>query len=79
LTDNTSATEGPLTQDELPVGKAVKAVQYTLTSADRAKAPSGWVLQGSTDGTSWRDLDKRGGESFAYDQQTRVFSVARPG
>ncbi len=79
LTDNTSATEGPLTRDELPVGEAVKAVQYTLTSADRAKAPSGWVLQGSADGTSWRDLDKRVGESFAYDQQTRVFSVARPG
>ncbi|MFH8559617.1 GH92 family glycosyl hydrolase [Streptomyces sp. NPDC017988] len=65
---------------ELPVGKATKAVQYTLTSStDRAKAPRGWVLEGSADGRTWKRLDKRSGESFAWDQQTRVFTVARPG
>jgi hypothetical protein len=54
-------------------------VQYTLTSAAKGKAPSGWVLQGSADGTSWTDLDQRSGESFDWDRQTRVFSVTEPG
>ncbi|WP_079074608.1 GH92 family glycosyl hydrolase [Streptomyces atriruber] len=81
LFDDSSATEA--TSDsavELPVGKETKAVQYTLTSpADKAKAPRDWVLQGSSDGTEWKDLDKRSGESFAWDQQTRAFTIARPG
>ncbi|MFJ3901374.1 GH92 family glycosyl hydrolase [Streptomyces sp. NPDC090025] len=83
LFDDTSATAGPLAAAvELPVpaAKPVRVVQYTLTSsADRTKAPTGWVLQGSTDGTRWRDLDRRSGESFAWDRQTRVFSVAKAG
>ncbi|MGW5863460.1 GH92 family glycosyl hydrolase [Streptomyces sp. NPDC055239] len=81
LFDNSSKTEA--TSDsavDLPVGKDTKAVQYTLTSpADKAKAPRGWVLQGSTDGEKWKDLDKRSGQSFAWDKQTRVFTVDRPG
>ncbi|MEV5970116.1 GH92 family glycosyl hydrolase [Streptomyces sp. NPDC051921] len=81
LFDDTSATAGPVTGPvELPVTAPVKAVQYTLTSsADRAKAPAGWVLQGSADGLAWKDLDRRDGESFAWARQTRVFSVAAPG
>ncbi|MEU6931001.1 GH92 family glycosyl hydrolase [Streptomyces sp. NPDC046374] len=81
LFDDTSATAGPLAGAvELPVAAPGKAVQYTLTSsADRAKAPAGWVLQGSTDGVTWKDLDRRAGESFAWDRQTRVFTVAAPG
>ncbi|MES5818518.1 GH92 family glycosyl hydrolase [Streptomyces sp. RG80] len=80
LFDNTSATEVAFTGTELPVAKGVRAVQYTLTSpADRAKAPDGWVLQGSADGTSWKTLDKRTGESFAWDRQTRAFTVGSPG
>ncbi|MFI0976546.1 GH92 family glycosyl hydrolase [Streptomyces sp. NPDC021093] len=79
LFDNSSATEGQLTSLELPVKSPVKAVQYTLTSAEAARAPTGWVLQGSADGTVWRDLDKRSGESFAWSRQTRVFTVAAPG
>ncbi|MFF6778772.1 GH92 family glycosyl hydrolase [Streptomyces sp. NPDC012637] len=81
LFDDTSATAGPVAGPvELPVAGRVKAVQYTLTSsADRAKAPAGWVLQGSADGATWTDLDRRDGESFAWDRQTRVFSVAKPG
>ncbi|WP_128981020.1 GH92 family glycosyl hydrolase [Streptomyces roseicoloratus] len=80
LFDDTSATAGPVAGAvELPVPGAVKAVRYTLTSsADRTKAPAGWVLQGSADGTVWTDLDRRDGESFAWDRQTRVFSVAKP-
>ncbi|WP_371655254.1 MULTISPECIES: GH92 family glycosyl hydrolase [unclassified Streptomyces] len=79
LFDDTSATAGTFDSVELPVASSTRAVQYTLTSSDRAKAPKGWVLQGSSDGTKWVDLDKRSGESFAWDKQTRVFGVARPG
>ncbi|MEV7279215.1 GH92 family glycosyl hydrolase [Streptomyces sp. NPDC093111] len=81
LFDDTSATAGPLAGPvELPVAAPGKAVQYTLTSsADRAKAPAGWVLQGSADGVTWKELDRRAGESFAWDRQTRVFTVAAPG
>ncbi|MFD9794380.1 GH92 family glycosyl hydrolase [Streptomyces sp. NPDC059070] len=79
LFDNTSSTAASFDSAELPLASATRAAQYTLTSSDRTKAPTGWVLQGSSDGTKWVDLDKRSGESFAWDKQTRVFSVARPG
>ncbi|WP_046259983.1 GH92 family glycosyl hydrolase [Streptomyces sp. WM6386] len=80
LFDNTSASEVAVTEVELPVTEAVGAVQYTLTSpSDRSKAPTGWVLQGSADGTSWEKLDERSGESFAWDRQTRAFTVGSPG
>ena len=32
------------------------ATKYTLTSADHTKAPSGWTLQGSDDGTRWKTM-----------------------
>ncbi|MFF5480084.1 GH92 family glycosyl hydrolase [Streptomyces sp. NPDC012935] len=80
LFDNTSATQASVTSLELPVPERTKAVQYTLTSpAERAKAPTGWKLQGSDDGTTWRTLDERTGQSFAWDRQTRAFSVGSPG
>ncbi|MFE0137935.1 GH92 family glycosyl hydrolase [Streptomyces sp. NPDC059037] len=82
LFDNSSETDATSESGavELPVGKATKAVQYTLTSSsDKAKAPRGWVLQGSADGETWKELDKRSGESFAWDHQTRVFTVDDPG
>ncbi len=78
LFDDTSATAATAATVELPVAKAVKAVQYTLTSSDRTKAPKGWTLQGSSDGKKWKTLDKRSGESFAWDRQTRAFSVKSP-
>ncbi|MFJ4876340.1 GH92 family glycosyl hydrolase [Streptomyces sp. NPDC088745] len=80
LFDDSSLTEGPLTSaTSLPVAAPTRALQYTLTSSDRTKAPSGWVLEGSKDGSTWTALDRRSGESFAWDRQTRVFTVARPG
>ncbi|MFE2585851.1 GH92 family glycosyl hydrolase, partial [Streptomyces sp. NPDC059378] len=80
LFDNTSATDATVTSVDLPVGASAKGVQYTLTSsADHAKAPTGWTLQGSSDGTTWKTLDRRTGESFAWDRQTRAFSVGSPG
>ncbi|KIF77365.1 alpha-mannosidase [Streptomyces sp. 150FB] len=81
LFDNTSATAatvpaGPLA---LPVASATKAAQYTLTSSKAAQAPDGWTLEGSADGTVWKTLDQRAGQTFAWDKQTRVFTVAHPG
>lgn len=66
LFDNSSATAATSDSVALPVPSRTKAVQYTLTSSDKAKAPSGWVLQGSADGSRWADLDKRSGESFEW-------------
>ncbi|KUJ68744.1 alpha-mannosidase [Streptomyces albus subsp. albus] len=79
LFDDTSATDASVGPTDLPVPSARRAVQYTLTSSDRSKAPSGWVLEGSADGTEWRELDRRSHESFAWDRQTRVFSIHAPG
>ncbi|MFF5497002.1 GH92 family glycosyl hydrolase [Streptomyces aquilus] len=80
LFDNTSATDASVTSVDLPVSGPVKGVQYTVTSAgDHAKAPTGWTLQGSEDGTTWETLDRRSGESFAWDRQTRAFTVGSPG
>ncbi|MFF8480696.1 GH92 family glycosyl hydrolase [Streptomyces antibioticus] len=80
LFDDTSASSATVTTVDLPVTGATKAVQYTLTSAaDRTKAPSGWTLQGSADGTTWKTLDTRSGQSFTWDRQTRAFTVTEPG
>ncbi|MGW4825100.1 GH92 family glycosyl hydrolase [Streptomyces sp. NPDC004227] len=80
LFDDTSSTEAAVTTVDLPVAGSVKAVQYTLTSsADRTKAPAGWTLQASADGTTWKTVDQRSGESFAWGKQTRPFTIAAPG
>lgn len=79
LTDNTSATSGRLTGAPLALTRQAEVTSYTLTSADdHTTAPGGWRLQGSTDGRHWRTLDRRAGESFTWDRQTRAFTVARP-
>ncbi|MFE9093585.1 GH92 family glycosyl hydrolase [Streptomyces sp. NPDC007264] len=80
LVDDTSATDATVTSVDLPVTDRTKAVQYTLTSsADHTKAPTGWTLEASQDGTHWRTVDRRSDEPFTWDRQTRVFSVPHPG
>nr|WP_189939550.1 GH92 family glycosyl hydrolase [Streptomyces aurantiogriseus] len=80
LFDDTSAAEATVSGTVgLPVTAATEAVQYTLTSADRTQAPASWALQGSSDGRTWTELDRRSGETFRWDRQTRAFTVARPG
>ncbi|MER6127150.1 GH92 family glycosyl hydrolase [Streptomyces sp. NPDC001795] len=80
LFDDTSTTETTVTSVDLPVTESTKAVQYTLTSpADHTKAPTGWTLQASQDGTDWTTVDERSDESFAWDRQTRAFSIPHPG
>lgn len=78
LFDNTSSTKGSVKTVPLPTPAGTKAVQYTLTSSDHTEAPTGWTLQASTDGATWKPLDRRSGESFAWDRQTRAFSVPVP-
>ncbi|MEU5661792.1 GH92 family glycosyl hydrolase [Streptomyces longwoodensis] len=80
LFDDTSATGQDVSGTvDLPVARDTQAVRYTLTSDEAARAPAGWTLQGSADGTAWTDLDRRTGETFAWNRQTRAFSVAHPG
>lgn len=82
LLDDTSATTGPLSASD-PLTAEVRAGSqvgsYTLTSAKRAEAPRSWTLEGSADGKRWRAVDRRRGESFSWDRQTRVFAVDHPG
>lgn len=80
LFDNTSTTTATVASVDLPVSRDTEAVQYTLTSStDHVKAPAGWTLQGSADGTAWRTLDRRSGEAFRWDRQTRAFTIGKPG
>jgi glycosyl hydrolase family 92 len=81
LFDNTSATSAQVGQTvALPTSGHRKAEIYTITSAAAAGAdPSGWTLQGSNDGATWFDLDRRTGQTFTWRQQTRPFTVAQPG
>ncbi|WP_433858682.1 GH92 family glycosyl hydrolase [Streptomyces kronopolitis] len=79
LYDNTSDTSAGLTGAPVDLARPAEAGSYTLTSAQRAAAPSGWTLEGSADGERWTRLDRREGESFTWDRQTRVFALARPG
>ncbi|MEU8995222.1 GH92 family glycosyl hydrolase [Streptomyces caniferus] len=79
LFDNTSDTSAELTGAPVDLTRPGRVASYTLTSSDRATAPAGWTLEGSRDGERWTRLDHREGESFAWDRQTRVFAVGRPG
>ncbi|MFJ9469574.1 GH92 family glycosyl hydrolase [Streptomyces caniferus] len=79
LFDNTSDTPSELTGAPVDLPRPARVASYTLTSSDRATAPAGWTLEGSRDGERWTRLDHREGESFAWDRQTRVFAVGRPG
>ncbi|GAB2594536.1 GH92 family glycosyl hydrolase [Streptomyces capparidis] len=79
LVDNTSATGTALQWAQLELGAAARPTSYTLTSAGRGAAPDGWVLKGSRDGERWQVLDRRAGESFDWDRQTRVFAIDAPG
>jgi hypothetical protein len=82
LTDNDSKTQVTLTGAtptvtvNLTTGRPV--TMYSLTSGNTGAAPSAWVLEGSNDGTSWTQVDKRTGESWAFPAYTRSFSVASP-
>lgn len=54
----------------------VTVQQYSLTGTDPNTAPESWTLEGSLDGDVWVELDAREGEEFAWNTQTRPFSVS---
>ncbi|MFE0375037.1 GH92 family glycosyl hydrolase [Streptomyces inhibens] len=79
LFDNTSDTSAAFTTAAADLAGPTQVASYTLTSADRTAAPTAWRLEGSADGRHWQELDRRSGESFTWDRQTRVFGIAHPG
>jgi predicted alpha-1,2-mannosidase len=56
----------------------VKAVHYTLTSANDAPArdPKDWTLEGSTDGVNWSTLDTQTGQVFTDRAQNKEYRFA---
>ncbi|MEV4639524.1 ThuA domain-containing protein [Actinoplanes sp. NPDC049548] len=62
------------------LSKPTTVTGYALTSANDApgRDPKGWTLQGSTDGTTWTDVDRRTAQTFPERYQTRRFEVATP-
>ena len=82
LLDDTSGTESAFSEAAMevrPGSRDEPVTSYTLTSADKAKAPRSWVLEASDDGEKWKPVDRRRDESFRWDRQTRVFAVDDPG
>jgi predicted alpha-1,2-mannosidase len=85
LFDNTSATQATFTTATPQItytysGSGQKATFYTLTSGKTAgQDPTAWRLEGSTDGTHWKTVDSRTGQSFDNRLQTRPFEIAHPG
>ncbi|MGH3461665.1 MAG: GH92 family glycosyl hydrolase [Kribbellaceae bacterium] len=82
LVDNDSTTSVSLTGQnpavQVALTQARPVTMYTLTAAAAATAPTGWTLQGSNDGSTWATVDRRTGQTFAFDSYTRSFSVAQP-
>jgi PKD repeat protein/type 1 glutamine amidotransferase len=54
---------------------------YALTSANdsNGRDPKDWTLQGSADGTTWSDVDRRTGQTFTERYFTRRFGVTGAG
>ena len=65
-------------QIDLPAGQQVAS--YSLTSAPDvpARDPQNWVLEGSSDGTRWVELDRRTEKPFDSRGQSRQFTIAKP-
>ncbi|MFG2045068.1 GH92 family glycosyl hydrolase [Dactylosporangium sp. NPDC048998] len=56
--------------------KPAAVVKYSLTSANDvpARDPKDFTVQGSNDGTTWTDLDRRTGQSFSGRFATNTYS-----
>lgn len=66
-------------QLELPAATTVAS--YSLTSADDVptRDPQVWVLEGSVDGKTWIELDRRNpGKPFENRFQTKTFEILHP-
>ncbi|MET8043592.1 GH92 family glycosyl hydrolase [Micromonospora sp. NPDC005215] len=60
--------------------KPATVVRYSLTAANDAptRDPRDFVVQGSNDGRTWTDLDKRAGETFSGRYATKTYSFTNP-
>jgi predicted alpha-1,2-mannosidase len=80
LSDDDSSTEATVSS---PVAFDFAAPQgatfYTFTNGAAGADPSDWVVEGSDDGSTWKTLDERHGQTFAWRTQTRPFALAHPG
>ncbi|MEU9331742.1 GH92 family glycosyl hydrolase [Streptomyces sp. NPDC048290] len=63
---------------EFQLDKPAKVVTYALTSANDfdERDPKAWTLKGSADGSDWKTLDTRDGQSFGERFQTKSFDLA---
>lgn len=67
---------------QVDLGQPAPLKAYALTSANDVadRDPSDWVLEGSSDGKSWNELDRRAGlKPFANRHQRLDFDVTKPG
>jgi predicted alpha-1,2-mannosidase len=82
LFDNTSDTVGHLAAKDAVVGwhfaHPVSVEMLTLTSGAKAGDATGWVLEGSTDGKRYEEVDKREGQVWPWRKATRAFAVGTP-
>jgi predicted alpha-1,2-mannosidase len=81
LVDDDSLTQVDLSADDVVtytmVNPKAQMDMYTLTSGgDGTGHPSSWVLEGSKNGKKWFELDRREGETFDWERQTRPFAVS---
>ena len=62
------------------LAKPAKVVRWSMTAANDApeRDPKDVTLQGSTDGTTWTDVDRRTGIDFAERFATVTYDVASP-
>ncbi|MEK8168858.1 hypothetical protein NKH77_00650 [Streptomyces sp. M19] len=65
---------------EFRLAEPVAVGRYVLTSANDApdRDPAAWTLRGSADGSVWRTLDTRSGQSFAERHESRTYRIAEP-
>jgi hypothetical protein len=59
-----------------PASAQHTVTSYAVTSANDApdRDPSGWQLQGSSNGATWTTIDTRTGEAFASRFQTNFYT-----
>ncbi len=66
---------------QIELVKEQTASSYTLTSGDDMpnRDPQVWALEGSVDGKTWTELDRRRpGKPFEQRHQTKTFDIAKP-
>ena len=69
-----------LNKDMLELPEDFRATGYSITTgtADASNAPKTWIFQGSTDGTTWSDIDTRSNQLFQFPKETSMYQVYIP-